>query len=83
MNAKSFVIGALAGAILASANAALSTYRVQVIGGVVGVVRGDGFTTVVCTQPNGEVLDGSTIEARPAPLSDGRNSATGATFRCP
>jgi hypothetical protein len=81
---STFVAGAVLGAILIFAIAAYADGGLRIAGGVYGVTPGYGNATVICTDANGNILNGVTITTTNVPLSNGQGATgTGVTFTCP
>lgn len=80
-----FVVGVVAGAILMFALNAFAAGGLRIASGVYGVLSGYGNATVVCTDKNGNILNGVTIKSTAIPLKDPSTGATGTgmTFTCP
>lgn len=83
---STFVAGAVLGAILMFAIAAYAqSGGLRIAGGVYGVLSGYGNASVVCTDANGNILNGVTIQTTSIPFEDPSTKAvgTGVTFTCP
>ena len=80
-----FVVGVVAGVILMFALDVLASGGLRIAGGVYGVLSGYGNATVVCTDKDGNILNGVTITSTQIPLKDPVTGATGnsLTFTCP
>ncbi len=79
--ATGMIAGMLVVALITTAFAAGG---LRIASGVYGTLSGYGNATVVCTDAEGNILNGVTIETTQIPLNDGSgNVGTGVTFTCP
>jgi len=83
---STFVAGVVLGAILMFAIAAYAqSGGLRIASGVYGVLSGYGTATAICTDANGNILNGVTIQTTNIPIEDPSTKAvgTGVTFTCP
>ena len=81
---SAFIAGVVVG-ILMFAVGAFAAGGLRIASGVYGVLSGYGNATTVCTDANGNILNGVTIQTTNVPLKDPATGATGTgvTFTCP
>lgn len=81
---KKLITAIIVSSVLSASVTAIAAGGLRIASGVYGTLAGYGNATVVCTDADGNILNGVTIKTTDVPLSDGNgNTGTAVTFTCP